>query len=163
MDIEIIGADALARLAAQIKVEAGKGVGPEMGRGLRKASAPVQRAIRSEYRSLPASGGYAAAFSKSLRFRTALRAGARRASFTLTTFADGTKARRDIEALEGGKLRHPVFGRSRAGKRKGERSTNPWAVTAVRGSFHKRGTDGAADEAEREMAKVLADLAERLI
>lgn len=163
LDVEIVGGDLLRQVAAKIKAEGAKGLGKEMGAGLRKASAPVQREIRKEYGSLPAGGGYAAEFSKSLRFRTNLRAGGRQASFRLTTFADGRGERRDIDRLERGELRHPVYGRSRPGRRKGARISNPWAATRVKGRFHERGTDSAADEAEREMSKVLGEFASRLI
>lgn len=162
LDVEILGSAELKRLAAQIKATGDKGLGTELGKAMREAGKPVERSIRAEYKGLPASGGYAGVFSKSLRFRTSLRTAARSASFRLLTFADGTHERRDINKLEAGQLRHPVFGRSRAG-RKGERIANPWAVTTVRGGFHKRGTDHAADEAEKQMDSVVADFAEKLI
>lgn len=158
----MLGAAELKRVAAQIKASGDKGLGREFGAALRRAGAPVQRSIRKEYGTLPASGGYAALFSKSLRFRTALRASGTSASFRLTTFADGTKERRDIDALEVGSLRHPVYGRSRPGRRGGRRP-NPWAVTRVRGSFHERGSAGAADEAEKEMIKAVDEFAARVI
>lgn len=162
MDVDVIGSAELRRVAAQVRAHGERGLGREFGTALRKASEPVQRSIRAEYRSLPARGGYSALFSRSLRFRSTLRAGGRQASFRLRTFADGTKERRDIEKLEAGQLRHPVFGRSRPGRR-GERLANPWAVTRVRGQFHQRGTAGAADEAEKEMQRVVANFAARII
>lgn len=162
LDVQIIGSAELKRLAAQIQASSDKGLGPALGRAMREAAKPVERSIRAEYKGLPASGGYAGAFSKSLRFRTSLRTTARSGSFRLLTFADGTHERRDINRLEKGELRHPVFGRSRPG-RKGERLANPWAVTRVRGDFHKRGTDNAADEAEKAMSEVVSDFADKLI
>lgn len=163
LEVRITGSAGLAKLAEQIRTEGNKGLGREMASALRRASEPVQRSIREEYLGLPVAGGYAGVFSKSLRFRTSQRTQSRNASYRLLTFADGGKERRDIVALEGGKLRHPVFGRSRAGRRKGERHANPWAVTTVRGDFHRRGTDHAADAAEKQMAKVLDDFAAKLI
>ena len=162
LDVEILGSAELKKLAAQIKAAGNKGLGTELGKAMREAAKPVERAIRAEYKGLPASGGYAGVFSKSLRFRTSLRTSSREGSLRLLTFADGTHQRRDINKLEAGQLRHPVFGRSRGG-RKGERISNPWAVTTVRGNFHKRGTDHAADEAEKQMDHVVTEFAERLI
>lgn len=162
LDVEIVGAAELKRIATQIKAAGDKGLGRELGRALKKAAAPVERSIREEYQGLPKKGGYAGLFSKSLRFRTTLRTAQRSASFRLLTFADGTHERRDINKLERGELRHPVYGRSRAG-RKGERLANPWAVTSVRGDFHKRGTDHAADEAEKNMGEVVTEFADRLL
>jgi hypothetical protein len=38
-----------------------------------------------------------------------------------------------------------------------------WQVTRIRAGFHKRGTDGAADAARAELAKVVARFAQKLI
>lgn len=156
------GGDELRRIADHIKAEGDRGLGREFGAALRRAAKPVQAEIRREYGGLPSSGGYAAVFSKSLRFRTDLRAAGRSASFRLTTFADGRGERRDIDALESGNLRHPVYGRSRPG-RKGERRANPWAVTRVKGKFHERGSRTAADEAEKEIEQVVDQFAARIL
>jgi hypothetical protein len=160
LEVGINGSAELKRLAAQIKATGDKGLGQKMANGLKKATEPVQRSIRTEYEGLPSRGGYSGLFSKSLRFRTTLRSQTRNASFRLLTFADGTHERRDIKALEDGRLRHPVWGRSR----KGNRATgNPWSTTKVKGGFHRRGTDHAADRAEEQMAKVLETFAQDLI
>jgi hypothetical protein len=153
LDVQIIGSGDLKSLARQIIAASDEGLGRQMGAALKRASAPVQRSIREEYGELPSRGGYSALFGKSLRFRTGLRAGGRTASFRLTTFADGTRERRDIRTLERGELRHPIYGRRRA----------RWGVTRVRGNFHQRGTDKAVDEGQREIIKVLDEFAAKLI
>lgn len=163
LEVRIEGVADLRKVAARIRAEGNKDLSRELAAGLRDATRPVQAAIREEYEQLPKRGGYAGVFSKSLRFRTDQRAGSNTARLVLRTYADGTKERRDINRLEKGVLRHPVFGRSRPGKRKGERIANPWAVTSVKGEFHKRGTENAADEAEREMIQVARNLAARLV
>lgn len=163
LDLRIEGSAELHRLAEQIRASGDKGLGRQMAGALRKAAEPIQREIRTEYKGLPVKGGYAGVFSKSLRFRTQQRTATRTASYILKTYADGTKERRDIVRLEDGQLRHPVYGRSRPSRRKGERHGNPWAVTRVRGGFHKRGTDRAADEAERELSRVLDEFAHKLL
>lgn len=162
LELELVGSEKLRRLASEIKLRGDQGLGREMNAALKKATEPVRTAIRSEYTHLPHRGGYAGDFTRSLRFRTQSRAGARQASFRLITFADGVKERRDIGLLERGQLRHPVYGRSRPG-RKGERRANPWAITAVRGGFHERGTADAMKHAESQMGEVLEDFAHRLI
>ena len=162
LDVQILGAAELRRLAAQVRETGDKGLGREMGKALAQAAKPVERSVRSEYAALPARGGYSALFSKSLRFRTSVRGQTRQSSFRLLTFADGTHQRRDINTIEGGKIRHPVYGRSRRGKA-GRRIGNPWAVTVVKGGYFRRGTDSAADQAEREMVDVLAEFSARLI
>jgi hypothetical protein len=112
---------------------------------------------------MPRSGGYNAVFGKSLRFRVSKRLAGQTADVSLITYADGTSERRDIRALEDGRLRHPVFGRSRDGGRKGERVVNPWAVTKIRAGFHKRDTADAMDKAADALEDVIEDYAQRLI
>ena len=162
VSVRINGSLELRRLADQIRVTGDKGLGKEMAAGLRQVAKPVQTAVReSATATMPKRGGYAEAFTKSLRFRTALRNAKRDAFFRVTTFADGVGQRRDIDALEAGILRHPVFGRYRR-RKGGGRHPNPWAVTKVQAGFHERGTKDAAARAEREMKDVIGDFAERL-
>ncbi|BCJ45314.1 hypothetical protein GCM10010168_85830 [Actinoplanes ianthinogenes] len=162
LDLKIRGDRRLREVAAQIKAIGDKGLGREMAAGLRKATEPIKKGIRtSAEQTMPASGGYSALLSKSLRWRVNVRPGARIANVTLTTTADGTKEKRDLGRLEAGELRHPVWGRSRKLK-SGKRKSNPWATTTIRAGFHKRGTDKAADVAEKEMAEVLDGLAAKL-
>lgn len=163
LDVRIKGAVDLHKAAAQIRAEGNKDLAKEMSRGLSRAIEPVRKKIRSSAgETMPREGGYNAAFDKSLRFRMAHRNGANQSALSLTTFADGSSERRDIRSLEGGNLRHPVFGRSRPGPRKGERTANPWSVTKIRDGFWKRGTDSAMDEVEKEIGKVADGLLDRL-
>jgi hypothetical protein len=151
IEFEVSGSSQLHVLAARIRAVGDKGLGREFGDALKKTAEPVQAAVREESaRVLP--GSYAALFSTSLRFRTQLRTGAREASLRLVTFADGKKERRDIVSINQGALRHPLFGNRRH-----------WYATRVRSGFFDRGTDQAADEAEKKMLAVLDDFAKRLM
>lgn len=161
LDVEILGAAELKELARKITMLGEKGLGREMGQALKRAATPVEKALRDEYDALPARGGYSGTFSRSARYRTSLRAAGRTASFRMLVFAEGAHQRRDIEKLEAGQLRHPVFGRSRSG-RSGRRTSNPWAVTRVKGGYFRRGSDMAGPAAQREMVKVLDEFAEKL-
>ena len=166
LELRIEGADTLRRVAAQMRAEGRKDLGREMGNALSKAADPVKLAIReSAGQTMPKTGGYSGLFSKSLRFRLDRRTGQQSASAQLITYADGEGERRDIRALEAGRLRHPVFGRSRrlrAGKRAGNLRANPWAVTGIRPGFHRRGTVHAMDEAQKQISTVIKNYAERL-
>lgn len=162
LSLSVDGASTLKQVAAQIRAEGKKDLGRELGAALERAAQPIKVAIAEEYRGLPTQGGYAALVSKSLSFRSTKRG----AKYTLVTYLDGLKERRDIRALEGGKLRHPVWGRSRKikrGRKAGSIRKNPWAVTRVRGGFHERGTDQAAEFARQEVLEVVEDFAQRLI
>jgi hypothetical protein len=167
LEIRIEGAATLHKVAAQIRAQGRKDLAREMGTALSKAADPVKISIRTEAeRTMPKSGGYSALFSKSLRFRIERRNGVQQATAKLITYADGTKERRDISALNRGNLRHPVFGRGRRltrGVKKGNNIANPWAVTSIRAGFHKRGTDHAIEEAQKQLGKVVDDYAKRLI
>lgn len=167
LEFRIEGAATLHKVAAQIYAEGRRNLAREMGNALSKAADPVKVSIRTEaVATMPKSGGYSALFSKSLRFRLERRNGAQQATAQLITYADGQGERRDIGALNRGNLRHPVFGRSRrlrSGVRAGNQRTNPWAVTSIRAGFHKRGTDHAMDEAQKQLGKVIDDYAKRLI
>lgn len=164
VEVRVTGAATLHRVAAQIRAEGSKDLSRDLSRALSKASEPVRQAIRaSAEETMPREGGYNAVFLKHLRFRQTKRTGSSEASVLLATYSDGQTERRDIRALERGDLRHPVFGRSRPGRRKGERVANPWAVTSIRAGFWKRGTDGAADEAEKEVTRVVDEFAKRLV
>lgn len=166
MEVTILGQEKLRKLAAQIQAEGDKGLGREMATALRRVAKPVRASVEAEYAAgLPKRGGYENTFSKSIKWKTTLRGQSRSASFRLLLFGEGAHERRDIKALESGKLRHPVYGRHRRirrGVRRGSRDANPWAVTSVKGGYWKRGTDNAADDAEREMITVLDDFAQRL-
>ncbi len=123
----------------------------------------MQAAVGDEFgKVLPSRGGYQDEASRSVRFRTAVRTAGRTAAFRITTFADGKSERRDIRALDAGRLRHPVYGRSRTIPGRG-RVPNPWAVTRIEAGFFRRGTDRAAADAERQMITVLDDFASRLL
>lgn len=166
LDVEIIGGAELRALARRISAAGDKGLGREMGQALKRTADPVERTLREEYGELPARGGYASTFTRSVRFRTNLRTSGRTASFRLTTFSQGTHERRDIGALEAGRLRHPIYGRRRkrtAGVRAGNVLANPWAVTTVRGGYFERGTDRALAVAAAQMSDVLRTYAAKLI
>lgn len=164
LEISVHGAATVRKVAAQMRAAGKENLADNMARALSKSVDPVKTSIReSAAATMPHSGGYAAVLDKSLRFRVGSRGGGNTAQVTLATYADGTSERRDVVALEGGKLRHPVFGRSSAGRRKGERIAHPWAVTSIRAGFHQRGTEGAMDSAEKAMIEVVEKYAAKLI
>lgn len=166
MEVTISGSAQLKELADRIRASGDRGLGREMSQGLQRAAAPIKAAVTEEYSGgLPHGGGYASEFTQSMNWRTTTRSQARMASFRLLLFSEGAHERRDIEKIEAGRLRHPVYGRSRRlrrGARAGTALPNPWATTKIRGGYFRRGTDSAADDAEKEMAKVLDEFARRL-
>lgn len=162
LEVRVSGAAQLRKVAVGIRATGDKGLGRQMGRALAATTKPLQREIAAEAeRVMPNRGGYRGLLSKSLRHKTSQRTSARNSSIRLITYADGTGERRDVEALEAGRLRHPVFGRSRTVRGRG-RVPNPWTVTKIKPGFHERGTENAGDEAEQRLLGVLDDFAARL-
>jgi hypothetical protein len=160
VSVQISGIGELHKLVAQIKAAGDKGLGRQMSQALAGVVAPVEAAIiESAAETMPS--GYEETLTRSLKHRRTSRAAARLASLRLTTFAEGTAERRDLPSLERGRLRHPVFGRSRRTRR--GRRPNPWASTAIRPGFHQRGVDNAGPLAEQALQKVLADFADRIL
>ena len=163
IEVRVHGAAELRKVAAKIRAEGAKDLSRQLSDALSKATDPIRQSIRdSAEEVMPRRGGYNAVFGKSLRFRNSRRTGADEATVVLSSYAEGSKERRDIIALEAGRLRHPVWGRSRPGARKGERHANPWAVTSIRAGFWRRGTDKALDEAQKQLQHVIADFSRRL-
>jgi hypothetical protein len=161
MEFHIDGRARLHEVAKAIRATGDKGLGREMGKALAATTTPLREAIDAEAaRVMPVGGGYQAVLSRSLRHKTSQRTGSRSATIRLITYADGTGERRDVEALEKGVLRHPVFGRSR--NTRAGRVPNPWAITKIRSGFHQRGTANAGDEAQKRLLVVLDDFAARL-
>lgn len=159
LDARVTGQAQLRKLAAHIRAEGDKGLGRDLAKALGDAVEPLKKAIgQSAAVTMPS--GYAPTLTRSLRHRRTVRAAARQASVRLATFGAGEKERRDLPALEAGKLRHPVYGRSRRTKK--GRKANPWSVTRVRPGFHARGTEKAGDLAEEQALKVLDDFTDRL-
>lgn len=159
LDIRLDGIDEVLKLAQQIRATGDRGLGREMAKALNAAIEPVEDAISaSAERTMPS--GYRATLTASLRHRRTQRTAARQASLRLTTIGEGRKEQRDLDRLNKGGLRHPVFGRSRKTRR--GRRKNPWATTEIRAGFHDRGVKDAADEAEKRLGAVLDDFADRL-
>jgi hypothetical protein len=166
LEVRIQGTDALKKLAAHMKTEAGKDKSRAMARALTKAIDPVKASIATEAeKTMPKEGGYATLLTASLRHRMSRRSAGKVAQILLTTYADGTNERRDLPRLNKGELRHPVWGRSRKlkrGKKAGTIIRNPWAVTKIRPGFYKRGTDGAIERAQDALIVVIEDFAKNL-
>lgn len=167
LEVRIQGAEKFRQVAQRMRTEGRKDLSRQMADALGKTTIPVQQEIRRETEAaMPSEGGYRALISASLAWRISRRLGGQRAQIILATYADGLKERRDIRALNRGILRHPVYGRSRkikVGVKAGTILPNPWAVTAVRGGFHERGTEQAIEHAQDEMRRVVAEFADRLV
>jgi hypothetical protein len=115
----------------------------EMDRSLREAGEDIAQAVRRDVEHYMPSG-YEQLFAA--RLLTTVQKATKFRGVTIIAYAKGRTGRRDVERLNEGQLRHPVFGRERhlaaqgrfAKKRsnlKNGRYMNPWSVTKIRPGF----------------------------
>lgn len=159
IDARVLGAQQLREVAKHIRTTGDKGLGREFGKALEKAVEPVKKAI-SESAAHTMPSGYAPTLTRSLKHRRTTKTDTRQATVQLATYGEGRRERRDLPALEAGRLAHPVFGRTRL-TRSGP-VPNPWVRQRIRAGFHKRGTAKAGDEAEKQILVVVDDFVQRL-
>jgi hypothetical protein len=159
IDVRIEGGAALKQVISDLRKASEKGLGKEFGKALNKATDPLKKSIEaSAEKTMPS--GFAPTLTRSLKHRRNTRTDARQASVVLATYATGKKERRDLPAMEGGNLKHPVFGRTRATRR--GIASNPWVDQRIKPGFHKRGTEQAGPEAEKQILVVVDEFVERL-
>lgn len=150
-DVRMSGGAELYRLRTQLKTLGDTGLGKHMDKGFKAAVKPLGPAIKAEVpKAMPS--GYAPVLSKSLRFRLASKTKRQSTELRFRTFGEGKQERRDVPALNKGKLRHPVYG-----KRK-----KAWVEQKVRSGFVDRPVDGLAPDVRREMQSVIKYVADEL-
>lgn len=158
MDVQVNGWRAFQRLAADCKDAARKDLERELRRGLSGSTAPMRTAIRAAAAAtMPSAGGYAAVLPSALRV-TPRQSGL---LLRLTVAAKGAGEDRDVRALDAGRLRHPVYGRSRRG-RGGRRVPSPWAVTAIRPGFVTDTFDKTADAVLERLGEAVQTVADKI-
>lgn len=145
-------------LARDARIAGRKDLVKELNAGLARSVKPIQQAIRVEAEQvMPASGGYRALLTRSLRVRAAkgdLRV-------RLLVSAKGKSEDRDVRRLNLGELRHPnPPGRFR--RVRGRRVVNDWSTTRIRSGFVFRPFDKHADTVEKELAEALGNVAKKL-
>lgn len=153
LEVRIVGAATLAQVAAQISREGRRDLSRQLSTALNTVTVPVRDRIKQEAAAtLPKRGWYALTFTKSLRFRNNRRASGNVATLSMITYADGKGERRDIVAVEGGRVRHPLFGNREA-----------WYVTTIQPGFHRRAVARMSDDVVDALAVVVRDFTARLI
>jgi len=150
-EVQTTGGADLASVRRQLRALADKGLGKQLGRGLRDASQGLRAEIKAEVpRAMPS--GYAPTLAKSLRFRQQVRESRQTATVTLRVYGDGKRQRRDVPALNRGVLRHPTYGRRR----------DPWVEQRVRGGFVDRPVTRLGPEIRKSMDAVVDHIADQI-
>lgn len=134
MKVTVTGDAGYKAFATSCRDFARTGLDKELDRGLREAGEDIAQAVRTSSDIFMPSG-YEELFrsrllSKVEPIRVAVGHGV-----TVIIYARGRSGRRDVERLEQGILRHPVYGRYRTLK-SGKRQANPWTITKIRPGFH---------------------------
>jgi hypothetical protein len=146
-DLRIVGANRLGEVAAQLKAAGDRELRRDLLRGIQRAGKPLKAAAREgALRNLPSTGGlneFVADAKVSVRTRSA----GRNPGVRLT----GKKSGHDLQAIDRGRVRHPVFGNRRA-----------WVNQSVRAGWWTEALQDAAPKVRQELVEVVEDIARRV-
>lgn len=148
------------------KKAANGGLDAEMDKAARRAGSAIEREIRAHTDDyIPK--GFEGTFAANLDIKTRVRKGTFR-RITLIGTAKGTRGRasRHVKQIDEGKLRHPVFGRTRKVKRHwvyhGFTIPNQWVEQRVKPGFFtdsgRIATPKAADEIRHGVSNLARDI-----
>ena len=156
--VSVSGGADLTAVRRQLRAAGDRQLSRRMSAGLQRAAKPLQPAVKaSAARLLPS--GYAPLMSRSVRVRATARERRGAASVHLTVTAKGKTEKRDVNRVNAGTLRHPVFGRTRKlrhhARHRATSKANPWVAQRVRRGFVDRPVDRLGPDVEREMHAVV--------
>ncbi|MGW3808856.1 hypothetical protein [Micromonospora sp. NPDC005113] len=150
MSVRVTGSPQLHTLRQALRETGNKGLGKELGRGLRRAGAKFAPTVQAEaVKAMPS--GYGPTLSRSMRFRTTVREGHSTAWVLYRVYGDGRREKRDVPALNRGVLRHPTYGRR-----------GHWVSQKVRAGFVDRPVDRLSGDVAREMRAVVDYIADQI-
>lgn len=150
MDLRVGGADELNRLARKLKEVGDKGLRKELYRGLQRATKPIRADVqRSLATRLPERGGLARKMSRA-RVTSKIRTANRNTRLTIQVSSPRGEDF-DVQAMDRGRLRHPVFGRR--GK---------WVTQQIPPGAVSEPLEAGADTARTEATAALSRVARQL-
>lgn len=145
MDFRVTGADELTALARRARA-AGGSLPKELRAGLQKAAKPAEQAARqAALEELPKAGGLNERVAAG-KFTATVRLSGTTASLTVTA-----QAGMDLESLDRGKLRHPVYG---------NRST--WVLQNIPAGWFSRRMEAEADRIVEPVVQAGLNLLDKL-
>lgn len=125
---------------------------PKVRKEIAKVGPPAKKAVRASAEAkMPKRGGYAAVLGRAIRVRVNTDTGFTTAGVTIVTYATGQTQRRDIPAINQGRLRKKVWG-------------NPqrWVTQRVPAGFWDDAMDVVSDDAEQRIRDVMAQTIDTL-
>lgn len=149
-EFKVVGLQDLLAVRRKLLAIGDAGLGKPMARQLRKTVEPLKQAVRAEAAAV-SPGDYKAVLPKSLRFRQRMNTSRLTALITIRIFGEARKNRRDVPAINLGRLRHPLFG-----------NRNFWYAQRVRAGFVDRPFDRHTPEVVKAMGEVIDDLADQI-
>jgi hypothetical protein len=156
VDVQVRGGDRFRVVARRLRTAADrKDLVRELRKGILDAVPALKDAVRADAPAyLP--DRYAAELVPTLRMTTATTTSGDQVTVRISTTAKGAGGNpRQVGDLEAGRLKHPVFGRSRALRRHAvHRATsrlNPWVTQAVKPHFVTEPMEAARPAVRRQV------------
>lgn len=164
-NLKVSGASDLFALAAACRREADKGLSRNLDKGMRAAANEVVREVR-EHTDDYMPKGYERELADSLQSRVEQRAASER-RVSVVMWALGRKGQpRKVDELEAGKLKHPVYGRTRRLKRhwihKATSMRNPWVLQRIRPHWFTEPGNRAMPRAVKKVDEAVRRVAARI-
>lgn len=117
----VTGAAELRYVARLVERQRVVGLRKELSKAQRRAFRPLLPAIKAETATLPS--GYAPVMARAVKLSVRTRG----LTTTAEVYARGRRSERDVNTVDAGRLRHPLFG-----------NRNSWHTTRVRPGFVDR-------------------------
>jgi len=147
MDVRVTGAEQLERVYKAVREAGDNEIRKDMLRGLRNTTKPLIAAVRIAARDdLPSAGGLAADVAAG-KYAARTRTSGQSAGVRIT----GVWAGHDVEALDRGVLRKPVFG-----------NRSVWVLQSVTPGFFSRTLADKAPTVQADLLAVMEDVVQRI-
>lgn len=159
MRIQVTGAGDLYRLAHALNEAGDKSLKRELDKGSREAGKVLADEVQQHTKDyIPQ--GFEARWDQYFETKTEVRLVQSR-RISVVFWARGKRERRDIRAINAGRLRHPVYGRNRRLK-DGTLRANPWVEQKIRAGLvdepARRAMPRAIKKIDDAVARVVAKI-----
>jgi hypothetical protein len=160
MRVQVTGQRDLYRLAHTLHTAGQKGLKRELDKASRKAGQVIAKEVKDHTKDyIPANfeRRWDTSFEADVEVR--LIAGRR---ITVVFYARGKTVRRDIRAINAGRLRHPVFGRNRRLKN-GTLQANPWVMQTIRPGLVDEPARRAMPKARKQIEDAIDRVSQQIV
>lgn len=150
-DLEITGTEEFVRVAKALNAQgsAGKGLKRELMAAIKSAAKPMEDEVRNHVAQyLP--GAYAGVMASDLVVRPSQVTRGNSVGLKLRGHAKGRSRRRHVKTIDGGTLRHPVWGRA------------PWVNQSVKPGFWSKPLTDAREKPAKEIRRVIQEVARKI-